>query len=251
MLFNDNPGLTPMPPTRTAHAVSSLPRAENLSERIYIDLRERLQRCAIRPDERLVDVELAAAYGTSRMPAREALLRLVAEGYLTGTTRGFTVPTLSLQDIREIFGVRRLLEPPAAADAARHIDAKAAGELEAALKLARASVRNNDTEAMIQANMAFRQVWLGRVGNARLAAAIERFVDHVQTVRLSTLGNPPTRKIVVNGLAGLYEVLVQRDAAKTRVRMAAFLSDAEKAFFSVRAAELAAAAVAPRRRTRA
>lgn len=242
MLFRNNPGSPQMPTSRTAHVVSSLPRAENLSERIYTDLRARLQHCAIGPDERLVDLELAAAYGTSRMPAREALLKLVAEGYLVGTTRGFTVPTLSLQDIRDIFEVRRLLEPHAAADAARHIDADAITELDAALVQARASVANDDGELMILANMAFRQVWLSRVGNPRLASTIARFVDHVQTVRLATLCNPPTRKIVVDGLEGLYEVLVERSAPKTRSRMAAFLGAAEKAFFSVRAAELAGAA---------
>ena len=253
MLINDNPGFTRsarVHKARTARDVSSLPRAENLSDRIYTDLRARLQRCAIQPDERLVDLELAAAYGTSRMPAREALLRLVAEGYLTGTTRGFAVPTLSLQDIREIFGVRRLLEPPAAADAARHIDAAAVAELDAALAQARAAVAGDDTDSMILANMGFREVWLSRVGNARLAAAIARFVDHVQTVRLGTLSNPATRQIVMDGLEGLYEVLVRRDAARTRVRMAAFLAAAEKAFFSVREAELALGAQLRLRRAR-
>lgn len=231
-----------MPTTRTAHVVPALARAENLSERIYTDLRTRLQHCAIGPDERLVDVELAAAYGTSRMPAREALLRLVAEGYLVGTTRGFAVPTLGLRDIRNIFEVRRLLEPHAAADAARHIDAAAVAELDAALAQARTAVATDDGELMIQANMAFRQVWLSRVGNERLAGTIARFVDHVQTVRLATLCNPPTRQIVVDGLEGLYEVLVERSPSKTRTRMAAFLAAAEKAFFSVRQAELAGAA---------
>lgn len=239
MLLRTNPGSSQMPTPRTAHVVMSLPRAGNLSERIYTDLRARLQHCAIGPDERLVDLELAAAYGTSRMPAREALLKLVAEGYLVGTTRGFTVPTLSLQDIRDIFEVRRLLEPAAAADAARHIDAVAVAELDAALAQARTAVTNDDGELMILANMAFRQVWLSRVGNPRLASTIARFVDHVQTVRLATLCYPPTREIVVAGLEGLYEVLVERSASKTRARMAAFLGAAEKAFFSVHAAELA------------
>ena len=239
MLNTHKTGPTLMRNTPTARSVSSLPRADNLSERIYTDLRARLQRCAIRPDERLVDVELAAAYGTSRMPAREALMRLVAEGFLVGTTRGFTVPTLSLQDIRDIFGVRRLLEPEAAADAARHIDATAARELEAAIRQARSAVASGDSEQMILANMSFRQAWLDRVGNPRLADTIARFVDHVQTVRLGTLSNPPTRQVVMDGLEGLYEVLLRRDAATTRVRMRAFLRAAEKAFFTVREAELA------------
>jgi hypothetical protein len=56
--------------------------------------------------------------GTSRMPAREALLRLTNERYLVGTTRGFVTPRLSLEDIRDIFAVRLLLEPRAAANAA-------------------------------------------------------------------------------------------------------------------------------------
>lgn len=228
-----------MPIPRTAGVVSSLPRTENLSERIYTDLRGRLQHCAIGPDERLVDLELAAAYGTSRMPAREALLRLVAEGFLVGTTRGFKTPTLSLQDIRDIFEVRRLLEPDAAADAVRHIDAAALAELDAALTQARAAVASDDGELMILANMAFRHAWLSRVGNPRLANTIAHFVDHVQTVRLATLCNPPTRQVVMEGLAGLYEVFAQRSAPKTRARMAAFVAAAEKAFFSVREAELA------------
>lgn len=243
MLLSNKSGLTPDAPrrrARTLQAVNTLPRSENLRERIYGDLRERLQRCAIQPGERLVDQELAAAYGTSRMPARDALLRLEAEGYLVGTTRGFTVPTLSLQDIRDIYGVRRLLEPAAAADAARHIDAAAAAELGAALAQARAAVRHDDTEQMIQANMAFRQAWLSRVANPRLAATIARFVDHVQTVRLATLSNPPTRKIVADGLVGLHAVLVRRDVAGTRRRMAAFLDAAEKAYFGVREAQLSA-----------
>jgi DNA-binding GntR family transcriptional regulator len=248
MLIQHKPGLTRMArPAGTARHVNSLARAENLSEQIYTDLRERLQRCAIRADEKLVDLDLAAAYGTSRQPAREALLRLVAEGYLVGTTRGFAVPTLTLQDIREIFGVRRLLEPPAAADASRYMEAAALAQLDAALAQARAAVANDDTELMILANMNFRHAWLSRVGNSRLAAAIARFVDHVQTVRLSTLGNPPTRKIVMDGLEGLREVFAQRDAAKTRARMAAFRAAAEKAFFSVRKAELSVGG--PRRRS--
>lgn len=252
MPFTDKSGLTRIrdgKQARTARDVSSLPRSENLSERIYADLRARLQRGAIAPDERLVDVELAAAYGTSRMPAREALLRLVAEGYLVGTTRGFAVPTLGPEDIREIFGVRHLLEPAAAEDAARHMDAAAVAELDAALAQAREAVANDDTELMMVANMNFRHAWLSRVSNGRLAAGIARFVDQVQAVRLSTLGNPATRKVVLKGLEALRDALAKGDAAKSRERMAAFLAAAEKAFFSVApdAAERAASPTRGRR----
>ena len=72
--------------------VKPLLREGNLSERIYVELRTRLQRAPLKPDERLIDLEVASAYGTSRMPARDALLRLANEGYLVGTSRGFVMP---------------------------------------------------------------------------------------------------------------------------------------------------------------
>ncbi len=63
-----------MSPPRTVQAIRSLERPDSLSERIYADLRARLQAGQVAPDERLIDIDVAEACGTSRMPAREALL---------------------------------------------------------------------------------------------------------------------------------------------------------------------------------
>lgn len=243
-----------MPPARIQSDITSLKRKENLSAHIYNDLRKRLQLNSIGPEERLVDKDLAAAYGTSRMPTREALLRLVSDGYLIGTSRGFAIPSLSLEKIRDLFEVRRLLEPQAAANAAQHMDPAAVAELTAALRQARAAVANDDAEQMIQANMAFRNAWLSRVANRSLADTIARFVDHVQTVRLSTLRDPAARKVVIEGLEAIFEALVNGDAIQAKVRMAAFLAAAEHVFFSIRKAELdalPAEKVTGQRKTRA
>lgn len=214
-----------------------LARAETLGDRIYDELRKRLQHAPLQPEERLVDVEVAAAYGTSRMPARDALLRLVNEGYLVGTSRGFVVPTLSIDDVRDIFEVRRLLEPAAIASVAPNIDTVAKQELTLALKRARQAAANNDDEEMALANMAFRQAWLSRVKNQRLANTIGRFVDHVQTVRLLTLVNRKTRQVVVDGLAKLHAALVKRDAALAFKAMERFMADAQAAYFSTHETE--------------
>lgn len=215
-----------------------LSREGNLSDRIYAELRLRLQRNPMGPEERLVDLEVAEAYGTSRMPARDALLRLTNEGYLVGTTRGFVAPTLTLDDVREIFEVRRLLEPQAVASVAREIDATAEKELTQALHRARQAVVDDDGEEMMQANMAFRRAWLSRVKNKRLAGTIARFVDHVQTVRLNTLSNAETRQVVMDGLEHIHATLIQRDEVQARSRMADFIAAAEHAFFAIRKAQL-------------
>ncbi len=215
-----------------------LARPANLSDRIYSELRLRLQRQPLGPDDRLLDLEVAAAYGTSRMPARDALLRLVNEGYLVGTTRGFAAPALSLDDIREIFEVRRLLEPQAIASVAATMDQATIDQLTEALQRAQAAAASDDGEEMVLANMAFRDAWLSHVTNKRLAATIGRFVDHVQTVRLNTLSNAETRQIVLDGLVLLHQALVQRDEPLVRERMTAFMRAAEHAFFSTHQAGL-------------
>ncbi len=158
------------------------------------------------------------------MPAREALLRLANEGYLVGTSRGFVTPRLSLEDIREIFEVRRLLEPRAAANAARDLTPADEAKLTAAITDARAAARADDIERLILANIAFRAAWLGAVRNRRLAETIARFVDHVQTVRLGTLADPQTRNVVSEGLEGLYRAFRARDAAAAHDHMAGFMA---------------------------
>lgn len=217
-----------------AEAEAPLSKPESLRERIYLELRRRLQRCEIGPSDRLVDTEIAAEFGASRMPAREALMRLVHEGYLTGSTRGFVIPALSLSDVLEIFEIRRLLEPRAAALAARDLTAGAASALTDALADARAAEARGDVEALILANIAFRAAWLGAVGNERLAATIARFVDQVQAVRLATLRDAATRRVVLGGLVRLHDAFLRRDAVAAADRMAEFVAHAERAFLAVR-----------------
>ena len=216
-----------------------LARGASLAGRVHAELLDRLQRGDIGRGDRLVDTQLAQSFGTSRMPVREALLRLVSEGFLTGTTRGFQVPQLSLDEIRDVFEVRRLLEPRAAAHAARAIDAAGLDALAAALGRARAA---HDAGAMIAANMAFRAAWLAAVPNRHLAGAIGRFVDHVQAVRLGTLHSARTQATVVAGLDGLFDAFARHDARAAQARMSAFVTAAERAFFEGADAARAAAA---------
>ena len=58
--------------------------ADNLQEQPYQRIREGLLEGRFQPGERLKIRDLAAAWGTSPMPVRAALQRLVAEGALEG-----------------------------------------------------------------------------------------------------------------------------------------------------------------------
>ena len=63
---------------------------------------------------RVNEVHLSAALGISRTPLREALGRLAAEGALTILPRsGFFVRPLTLDEFRQIYPIRGMLDPEA------------------------------------------------------------------------------------------------------------------------------------------
>lgn len=207
-------------------------RPNSLREQIRESIRKQLQHGEIGPDERLVDVEIANKLGVSRMPVREALLQLVNEGYLIGTTRGFALPTLSLKDIKDIFEVRKLLEPPAAANAARNMTPESEATLREALARAKKAHAARDVDELAAANRLFRATWLAAEPNWRLASTIQRFVDQVQIVRLGTLDDPETQDIVIDGLEKIVDAFIRRDAAAAETLMMAFILSAERQFFA-------------------
>lgn len=205
-------------------------RSLNLVESVYADLRQRLQHSEISPDQRLIDTEIAGHYGTSRMPAREALLRLVVEGYLVGTTRGFVIPALTREDIRELCELRRLLEPRAAAAAARDMTDAGMAILTEAMETIRQGDRDDDHALIVRANVRFRNAWVACVRNRRLATTIARNIDYFQALRIETFIDPVIRETYLVGLEALYGAFVSRDPLAAEDRMLAFLFTAEAAY---------------------
>jgi len=224
--------------------IVDMPR-RSARERIYLELRARLQRCQYSSSDRLVDTDVAASFGTSRMPAREALLQLVNEGYLGGTSRGFAIPKLTAADMRDTFEVRRLIEPRAAANAARDLDAIAAAALTRAADAACLALAEQHTEGLILAMIDFRSAWLGAVRNARMASTIARFADQVQTVRLATLRDLDTQAVATRGLLDIHAAFLRRDPLGVGDRMTMHIATAEQAYF---AQDLAAGAPVAARR---
>jgi len=204
---------------------------------IYQMVLRRIQRGEIKDGEKIVDTAIAAEFGVSRMPARQALLLLVHEGYLVGTTRGFTLPQLSDQDVAEIFEVRLQLEPRAAASACPLLDSEHLAAMRRAYALASDAQAAGDTEAMMDANSQFRQVWLDLVPNKRMAASIQRFVDQVLIVRRRTVIDPGAQKLVVKLTGDLLAAFERHDGLKVHDLMIGFINEARDIYFARDVAE--------------
>jgi DNA-binding GntR family transcriptional regulator len=85
---------------------------QSLTSAVADKLREQIIRGEIPEGSQLRQDAIAVQYQVSRIPVREALRQLDAEGLISILpNRGAVVPALSPDDIEELFDIRALLEP--------------------------------------------------------------------------------------------------------------------------------------------
>lgn len=145
-----------------------------LVEHAYGVIREKILSGEFEAGQWLRESDLANVAGVSRTPVREALRRLTAEGLVAHErNRGVQVQSWTEQDLNEIFGLRSLLEPWAAAQAA----ARGEADLDQLVALTDAmeseiDARSPDLAKVTDLNNRFHNLVLEGSGNARLCMLV-------------------------------------------------------------------------------
>src|SRR5215472_18954363 len=109
---------------------------ENLSARVYSQIKNLILSNEVLPGQKLHHQELSERLGVSRTPVREALTRLVQEGYVSLLpSRGFTCKEIRLQEADELYQLREALEAFAVEKAIENLTDRAFTELSAKINL--------------------------------------------------------------------------------------------------------------------
>lgn len=94
------------------------------SQRVATYLRDAILSGRIGPGERIRQEEVAARLGASRLPVREALRMLEAEGLTEHTVnKGARVPALSMRQVDVLYRIRERVEPLALIEGLPHVTA--------------------------------------------------------------------------------------------------------------------------------
>lgn len=140
-------------------------------EQVTNRLREAIATGVLRPGERLNQADLAGRLGVSRMPVREALRRLEAEGLVTMQPyRGATVAGLSVAELREIYEMRMALEVLALHRSLANMNDADLAEMEALL---RRMDDETDGAAWLRANVEFHDLLYARADRPLLLETIQ------------------------------------------------------------------------------
>ena len=161
----------------------------SLREAVYQALRDAILHGRYRPNQRLVELELAEELNASRTPVREALQRLGSEGLIVPARRGWAVREFSKPEITEIYEVRLALEGYAARLAAeRASDAELdaiGGLVDEQLRAQAADVIPR--ELLVRVNDHFHDSIVEASGNARLVENSKRSRTYYFNYRLAAL----------------------------------------------------------------
>jgi DNA-binding GntR family transcriptional regulator len=158
------------------------------------ELRRSIVAGDLRPGQRVGQEEIAERLGVSLAPVREALAALEQEGQLTyKPRRGYFVTELRLEDLREIYELRTLLEGQAARRAAPLLDEDARERIELAAREVVEAAAAGDVAAELAANRRFHFALLDAPGQTHALRLIRLLWDSTETYRALYYNSPSER----------------------------------------------------------
>jgi DNA-binding GntR family transcriptional regulator len=150
-----------------------------LAEQIAARLRDDILSGGLPGGQRLSQEALADQFRVSRVPVRDALRQLQAEGLVDGNGRtGVTVTELSLLDLEELYDMRIALEPVIARLATPRMRPSDIEEMTRQLEAMEAA--SGTSPKWFEAHAAFHRALNDRAGRPRMCALVDQLRDQTE-----------------------------------------------------------------------
>ncbi|MEJ1159208.1 GntR family transcriptional regulator [Prosthecomicrobium sp. N25] len=210
-------------------------RPKGSSETVYADLKARILTLDIVPGGSLSEPELSLAYGVSRTPVREALIRLADEGLVDIVPKsGTSVARIPLGLLPEAIVVRKALEEATVRAAAERATGSAVLQLEAAQARLTEVAEQGDFEAFHLADEAFHATIAAVAGYPGIWTLVERAKMHIDRYRRLTLPQEGRLRKVIVEHAAVLDGIRRRDPDAASAAMRDHLAGLEISIDQVR-----------------
>ncbi|GAB2795800.1 GntR family transcriptional regulator [Amycolatopsis magusensis] len=197
------------------------------AEAVYHDLRAEILAGGFPPGTPLRETALAARFGVSRTPVREALRRLAQDRLLVPGTRGMEVRTIDAEEVVQIYDMRVLLEAEAAGQAAQARGTTDLLRLEGLLERDR-KVPDPDDATRIRTNLEFHATIWRATHNPVLIDLMERLTGHLVHAPQSTLSVGDRWREALDEHEKLITAIRDRDEAAARSIAAEHMNTARR-----------------------
>src|SRR4051812_17095416 len=169
--------------------------AAPLRQQVLDGLRQAIISGRLAPGARLTERELTEMMGVSRTVVREALRQLESEGLISNIpNKGPVVRTLSLEEARDLYAVRAVLEGFAARLFAEKATAEQLVRLEEALRHVEAAYAGGDATAVLDTKTAFYGVLFEGAASQTLSSMLASLHARISRWRALGLTHPQRSK---------------------------------------------------------
>lgn len=199
-------------------------RLSRVPAMIYTDLRAQILSLERRPGEPIAESQIAAGYGVSRTPVREAVLKLCDEGLIEIFPQSGTFAArIPLAALPESIVIRKALEETSARFAAERASHSQVFAIAAILERQREAESACDREAFHSADEAFHAGIADAGGYPGIWKLVQQVKVHVDRFRRLTLPREGRMTRVIGEHAAILRAIEAGDAAAAALEMAAHL----------------------------
>jgi DNA-binding GntR family transcriptional regulator len=174
----------------------------------YGGLRQRILKGSLRPNQRLVEAELADALELSQTPIREILQRLEQEDLVESTRRGWIVREHSQDEIKDIYEARAALEGYAARLAAERAVDHELQTIKSINSRRGATLR----ETLLKYNDGFHRAVVQASHNLRLLQLFQSNHEYYFNYRTARLYSEEESSVSLEGHSVIVDALMRRDS---------------------------------------
>jgi len=204
-------------------------RTDSSKLRVYRSLKADVVRGVFDMGERLNEAQLALKYGVSKTPVREALTLLQQEGLVEVVPRvGYLTSRVTVQDVDDIFDLRKIVEAASAERAAMAITEEALQRLENLHFGFRAGDRESYLR-FLDENMEFHCIIAEASGNRRLVEVVARLLEQMQRLVILRLDLSASLDDLVEEHGQLVAALRGRDPQRARDHMVSDITNTHQA----------------------
>ncbi|MCJ2013548.1 GntR family transcriptional regulator [Methylobacterium sp. J-076] len=192
----------------------SLIQPDTLRQKVEDAVRQAITSGVYAPGERLIERELCEGLGVSRASVREALRRLEAEKLVQIVPhRGPVVAAISVEEARQLYALRAVLEGYAAREFAGKASDAAVEDFAQAARSLREAAATGETERVLQAKSRLYDVMLGQCGNDLVWEILRGMHSRINLLRATSLMHPDRLPLSLAEIDGLTEAFRRRDGA--------------------------------------
>ena len=176
-------------------------------------LREAIMSGNLKPGQRLVERELCEMMGVSRPSIREALRLLEADGLVnTVPHRGPMVSTISLEEARQLYAARAVLEGFAGRECARLHDPAVVRKIGEALGRLKLALAESDMIAVLEAKTDFYAALIRGCQNAFIERMLKPLHDRITLLRITSMSHPKRVNKSLREVTAIWRAIQSGDA---------------------------------------